>query len=102
MSTHPESDKQAISRHAEEQYLKRTLTIVKDNLAHYGQEVSRMQEDIDEMLAHYHDNDVEVLTILNNTVTLHDHMKRALCGMKKHRTSRILAELFFMTKLLTR
>ena len=37
-----------------------------------------MQADIDEMLEHFHDNDVEVLTILNNTITLHDHMKRAL------------------------
>ena len=37
----------------------------------YGQEVAKMQEDIDEMLEHYHDNDAEVLTILNNTVTMH-------------------------------
>ena len=49
-----------------------------DNVEEYGKEVARMQEDIDEMLEHYHDNDTEVLTILNNTVTLHRHMKRAL------------------------
>ena len=30
------------------------------------------------MLEHYHDNDVEVWTILNNTITLNEHMKRAL------------------------
>lgn len=71
------------SRQAEESYLQQTLAVVRDNLSHYGKEVARMQEDIDEMLAHYHDNDVEVLTILNNTVTLHDHMKLALLRNEK-------------------
>lgn len=67
-----------ISRQAEEGYLGKTLAVVHDNVENYGREVARMQGDIDEMLAHYHDNDAEVLTILNNTVTLHSHMKRAL------------------------
>ena len=67
-----------ISRHDEEAYLARTLEVVRDNVEEYGKEVARMQEDIDEMLEHYHDNDTEVLTILNNTVTMHSHMKRAL------------------------
>ena len=78
MSTKPTQTNAATSRKAEEAYLQQTLAVVEDNLSHYGREVARMQEDIDEMLAHYHDNDVEVLTILNNTVTLHDHMKRAM------------------------
>lgn len=77
------SGQQETSRQAEENYLEQTLAVVKDNLKNYGREVSRMQEDIDEMLAHYHDNDVEVLTILNNTVTMHDHMKRALIRNEK-------------------
>lgn len=72
-----------LSRQDEETYLAKTLSIVQDNVANYGREVSRMQADIDEMLAHYHDNDTEVLTILNNTVTLHDHMKRALSRNEK-------------------
>lgn len=67
----------------EEAYLAKTLAVVQDNVTNYGQEVSRMQADIDEMLAHYHDNDTEVLTILNNTVTLHEHMKRALLRNEK-------------------
>lgn len=67
-----------ISRRDEEAYLARTLEVVRDNVEEYGKEVARMQEDIDEMLEHYHDNDTEVLTILNNTVTMHSHMKRAL------------------------
>ncbi|MCM1124096.1 MAG: DUF4968 domain-containing protein [Eubacterium sp.] len=72
-----------LSRSAEEDYLEKTLDVVRDNLKNYGQEVSRMQGDIDEMLAHYHDNDTEVLTILNNTVTMHEHMKRALVRNEK-------------------
>lgn len=72
-----------LSRQDEETYLAETLSVVQDNVADYGREVARMQADIDEMLAHYHDNDTEVLTILNNTVTLHDHMKRALLRNEK-------------------
>ena len=83
MRNQPNQTPQSTSRQAEEAYLQQTLAVVEDNLSHYGKEVSRMQEDIDEMLAHYHDNDVEVLTILNNTVTLHDHMKRALLRNEK-------------------
>ncbi len=65
-------------RTAEERYLKETLKIIEKNLENYGSEVSRMQGEIDEMLEHYHDNDVELWTLLNNTITLNDHMKRAL------------------------
>ena len=62
----------------EEKYLKETLAVIHDNIKNYEKEVSAMQASIDEMLEHYHDNDVEVYTILSNTITLHDHMKRAL------------------------
>lgn len=67
-----------ISRREEEAYLGKTLEIVRKNVDNYSREVAKMREDIDEMLAHYHDNDAEVLTILNNTVTMHEYMKRAL------------------------
>lgn len=65
-------------RASEEQYLQETMEVIETNLENYGSEVARMQQDIDEMLEHYHDNDVEVWTILNNTITLNEHMKRAL------------------------
>ncbi len=78
MGVEGEREKWPVSKQAEEEYLKKTLAVVKDNVRNYGKEVSRMQEDIDEMLAHYHDNDAEVYTILSNTVTMHDHMKWAL------------------------
>ena len=83
MSTQRKQKKWDMSKQAEEDYLKQTLSVVKDNLENYGREVDRMQADIDEMLAHYHDNDVEVYTILINTITLHDHMKRALIRNEK-------------------
>ncbi len=65
-------------RKAEEQYLQETMQVIQGNLANYGGEVSRMQGEIDEMLEHYHDNDVELWTLLNNTITLNEHMKRAM------------------------
>ena len=47
-------------RESEKQYLKDTLEVVENNLENYGSEVARMQAQIDEMLEHYHDNDVEI------------------------------------------
>ena len=73
-----ERDRVSPERKREEEHLAETLAVVRKNVEAYSSEVSRMQADIDEMLEHFHDNDVEVLTILNNTITLHDHMKRAL------------------------
>lgn len=67
-----------ISRRAEEEYLGKTLAIVHANVDNYGREVARMQEDIDEMLEHFHDDNPEVINLLQNTITMHDHMKRAL------------------------
>lgn len=74
----PENDFQAVSRQAEETHLENTLAVVQNNIDNYSKEVTRMNADIEEMLRHYHDNDVEVYTILNNTITMNDHMKRAL------------------------
>ena len=60
-------------RASEEQYLQETMEVIETNLENYGSEVARMQQDIDEMLEHYHDNDVEVWTILQQ----HHHSERA-------------------------
>lgn len=83
MKQEKEKNFTGLSKSAEEANLAETLSVVRSNVADYGKEVARMQSDIDEMLAHYHDNDTEVLTILNNTVTLHAHMKRALIRNEK-------------------
>ena len=89
-----------LSRQDEEAYLAKTLSVVQDNVTNYGQEVSRMQADIDEMLAHYHDNDTEVLTILNNTVTLHEHMKRALLRNEKAMSKPYFGRIIFRDETL--
>lgn len=72
-----------ITRRAEEEYLGKTLAIVHANVDNYGREVARMQEDIDEMLEHFHDDNPEVINLLQNTITMHDHMKRALSRNEK-------------------
>jgi len=84
-----------VSRKAEEDYLRETLEVVSRNLKNYSGEVARMQENIDEMLARYHDNDVEVLTILNNTVTMHEHMKRALMRNEKAKNKPYFGRIVF-------
>ncbi len=66
------------SRSSEEKHLAQTLKVIQNNLDNYGVQVNKMKEDIDEMLEHYHDDNPEMILLLNNTITLHDHMKRAL------------------------
>lgn len=95
MSTESTSKENRTDRRAEENYLRRTLSIANANVENYGREVARMQEDIDEMLAHYHDNDMEVFTILNNTVTMHTHMKRALERNEKARNKPYFGRIIF-------
>ena len=81
-------------RREEEDYLQKTMQVIRKNIASYEEEVSQMQEQIDEMLDHYHDNDVEVYTALSNTVTMRDNMKHALLknlkAMKKPYFGRII------------
>lgn len=62
----------------EEKYLNQTLDIVKRNVENYESEICEMSDQIEEMLQHYHDNDVEVYTQMSNTVTMRDHMQSAL------------------------
>lgn len=62
----------------EEEYLNQTLDIVKRNVENYESEIREMSDQIEEMLQHYHDNDVEVYTQMSNTVTMRDHMQSAL------------------------
>lgn len=69
---------QGTSREDEEKHLEETLDVIHANMDSYGRQVREMKADIDEMLEHYHDDDAEVYVILTNTITLHDHMKRAL------------------------
>lgn len=87
-------------RESEKQYLKDTLEVVESNLKNYGSEVSRMQAQIDEMLEHYHDNDVELWTLLNNTITMNDHMKRALQRNERARSKPYFGRIVFRDETL--
>ena len=69
---------QGTSRKDEEAFLERTLSIIRDNLENYGEQVRTMRGEIDEMLDHFHDDNPELINLLENSITLHDHMKRAL------------------------
>lgn len=74
-----ESDKRNSAEwQREEEYLNQTLDIVKRNVENYESEIREMSDQIEEMLQHYHDNDVEVYTQMSNTVTMRDHMQSAL------------------------
>lgn len=66
------------SRQAEEEFLREALAVIRANLKSYGDLVSEKRAEIDEMLEHFHDDNPELINLLENTITLHDHMKRAL------------------------
>ena len=66
------------SRQAEESYLEATKAVISHNLVQYGQQVTQMREEIDDMLEHFHDDNPELINQLENTITMHDHLKRAL------------------------
>ena len=99
---HTENEKEvfATSRQEEENHLEQTLAVIRSNIKSYGQEIARMQTDIDEMLDHYHDNEPEVFSILNTTVTLHEHMKRALMRNEKALSRPYFGRIIFHDALL--
>lgn len=76
---------QGTSRQAEEAFLEQTLSVIRNNLENYGEQVRNMRSDIDEMLDHFHDDNPELINLLENSITLHDHMKRALERNEKAR-----------------
>ncbi len=78
MNTEKEKKLPGISRQDEERYLTQTLAVIHDNIEIYGHDVARMRNEIDELLNHFHDDNPELINALENTITLHDHMKRAL------------------------
>lgn len=66
------------SRQDEETFLEQTLAVIQSNLANYGEQVGRMREEIDDMLDHFHDDNPELINLLENSMTLYEQMKRAL------------------------
>lgn len=69
---------QGTSREDEEKHLEETLDVIHANMDSYGRQVREMKDSIDDMLDHYHDDNAELYVTICNTITMHDHMKRAL------------------------
>ena len=69
---------QGTSREYEEKHLEETLGVIHANMDSYGTQVRQMRADIDEMLDHFHDDNPELINLLENTMTLHDAMYHAL------------------------
>lgn len=94
MSTKRTDELLGTSRQAEEQYLAQTLEVIRNNVENYGRDVARMRAEIDDMLDHFHDDNPELINTLENTMTMHDSLYRALernqRAMKKPYFGRII------------
>lgn len=62
------------TRQDEEAFLEEALSVIHDNLANYGGQVESLRAEIDVMLDHFHDDNPELINLLENTMTLHDQM----------------------------
>lgn len=93
MSVKPQKVMPGLSRQEEEQHLQETLAVVRDNVKRYSEEVSTMRTSIDDMLAHFHDDNPELINELENTYTMYNFMRRTLArnerAMKKPYFGRI-------------
>lgn len=67
-----------VSREAEESRLQETLDIVRDNLAGYKADVAALRASIDDMQAHFHDDNPELINELENTYTMYDFLSNTL------------------------
>ena len=63
LSKDAEGGLQGTSRQEEEAFLEQTLAVVNANLENYGAQVSRMREEIDDMLDHFHDDNPELINL---------------------------------------
>lgn len=84
-----------VSRQDEERYLQKTRNIIHNNIESYGRDVTRMRQEIDEMLDHFHDDNPELINQLENTMTLHDFMKRALERNERARNKPYFGRIIF-------
>ena len=91
-----------ISKQEEEQNLINTLDIIHHNIESYGSDVARMREEIDIILDHFHDDNPELINQLENTITLHDHMKRALVRNERARNKPYFGRIIFQDEKLNK
>ena len=78
MSTKIEPLFPGTSREAEEIRLQKTLNIVRDNLVRYKADVAALRASIDDMQAHFHDDNPELINELENTYTMYDFLSSTL------------------------
>lgn len=74
MKPNQEEQLRGTTRQDEEAFLEETLSVIRDNLANYGGQVESLRAEIDVMLDHFHDDNPELINLLENTMTLHDQM----------------------------
>lgn len=91
-----------ISREAEEIHLAETLAIIQKNIENYGRDVAAMHDEIDDMLEHFHDDNPELINTLENTITMHDHLKRALERNEKARNKPYFGRIIFHDEALNK
>lgn len=78
MSVKPQKELPGTSRQAEEQHLRETLAVVQNNMKKYHEEVAALRSNIDDMQAHFHDDNPELINELENTYTMYNFMSRTL------------------------
>lgn len=78
MSMKPKKELPGTSRQDEEQHLQETLSIIQENVEKYSGEVSALRSSIDTMLAHFHDDNPELINELENADTMYSFMSRTL------------------------
>lgn len=71
-------DLPGLSREAEEQHLKETLELIQHNVERYSKEVATLRQDIDDMQAHFHDDNPELINSLENSYTMYNFLSRTL------------------------
>lgn len=67
-----------ISQQAEERRLQETLDVVRDNLTKYGEQVTELRAGIDDMQAHFHDDNPELINALENAYTMYNFLENTL------------------------
>ncbi len=87
---------------AEKHHLKETLAVIYDNIENYGRDVSKMAEEIEDMLEHFHDDNPELINTLENKITMHDHLKRALERNEKARKKPYFGRIIFQDESLNK
>ena len=60
------------SRQDEEAFLRQALSVIYDGLENYGRQVANMRAEIGDMPDHFHDDNSELINLLENSIFLHD------------------------------